>query len=46
MFKVTYNEGQGFTEREKEYKSLKDAIEKEGNKIIDAKIYKNGKRIF
>lgn len=46
MFVVIYNEGQGFTEYKREYASLTEAIEKEGDKISESHIYKNEKRIF
>lgn len=45
MIKVIYNEGQGFTEYSKEYKTLNEAIKKEGIYIAEAHIYKNNKRI-
>lgn len=46
-FTIVYNEGLGFTESRKEYASLNELIQGEGNRVIDyARIYKGNTRIF
>jgi hypothetical protein len=45
MITIIYFQGKGFTEYKKEYLTLSEAIEKEGVKILEGKVYKNNKLI-
>lgn len=46
MIVVVYFEGRGFIEYKKVFSSLLEAMKIEGDKILDAHVYKNGKKLF